>query len=161
MIDDGEGPPDREPERLPAEAQSDLAKSQDSQPTAVAQGPGLPSRTPGQPGGDPGTQWGYPSLCLWLWTWVFLAHPLKSHELFPWSGSFSRAIQSGSPEDVCPLHCGKSTQSDQGCGWVSEAAPSPLLEGASPDLVGLGRRLCGWLSTATSCVSKPPSQAKK
>uniref|UniRef100_A0A667FMS9 Zinc finger protein 496 n=1 Tax=Lynx canadensis TaxID=61383 RepID=A0A667FMS9_LYNCA len=57
VIDDGEGPPDREPERLPAEAQSDLAKSQDSQPTAVAQGPGLPSRTPGQPGGDPGTQW--------------------------------------------------------------------------------------------------------
>uniref|UniRef100_A0A667FFY6 Zinc finger protein 496 n=1 Tax=Lynx canadensis TaxID=61383 RepID=A0A667FFY6_LYNCA len=53
VIDDGEGPPDREPERLPAEAQSDLAKSQDSQPTAVAQGPGLPSRTPGQPGGDP------------------------------------------------------------------------------------------------------------
>ncbi|XP_043439957.1 zinc finger protein 496 isoform X3 [Prionailurus bengalensis] len=53
VIDDGEGPPDREPERLPAEAQSDLAKSQDSQPTVVAQGPGLPSRTPGQPGGDP------------------------------------------------------------------------------------------------------------
>lgn len=55
MIEDGDSPPDQEQERLPAEAQSDLAKSQDTQPVALAPGPGLPSRPPGQLSGDPGT----------------------------------------------------------------------------------------------------------
>nr|XP_045745953.1 zinc finger protein 496 isoform X1 [Mirounga angustirostris]XP_045745963.1 zinc finger protein 496 isoform X1 [Mirounga angustirostris]XP_045745972.1 zinc finger protein 496 isoform X1 [Mirounga angustirostris]XP_054366799.1 zinc finger protein 496 isoform X1 [Mirounga angustirostris] len=53
VIEDGEGPPDPEQERLPAEAQGDLAKSQDTQPVALAPGPGLPSRPPGQLSGDP------------------------------------------------------------------------------------------------------------
>uniref|UniRef100_A0A9L0T5B4 Zinc finger protein 496 n=1 Tax=Equus caballus TaxID=9796 RepID=A0A9L0T5B4_HORSE len=52
VIDDGEGPPDQEQERLPPEPQSDLAKSQDAQPVALAQGPGLPNRLPGQLSGD-------------------------------------------------------------------------------------------------------------
>ncbi|XP_029797345.1 zinc finger protein 496 isoform X2 [Suricata suricatta] len=56
VIDDADGPPDREPDRLPEEAQSDLPKSQDSQPTAVVQGPGLLSRAVGQPGGSPALQ---------------------------------------------------------------------------------------------------------
>ncbi|XP_024610722.1 zinc finger protein 496 isoform X1 [Neophocaena asiaeorientalis asiaeorientalis] len=53
VIDDGDSPPDQEQERLPAEPQSDLAKSQDTQPMALAQGPGLPSRLSGQLSGDP------------------------------------------------------------------------------------------------------------
>ncbi|XP_032253809.1 zinc finger protein 496 isoform X2 [Halichoerus grypus] len=53
VIEDGDGPPDPEQERLPAEAQGDLAKSQDTQPVALAPGPGLPSRPPGQLSGDP------------------------------------------------------------------------------------------------------------
>ncbi|XP_059949743.1 zinc finger protein 496 isoform X3 [Mesoplodon densirostris] len=53
VIDDGDSPPDQEQERLPAEPQSDLAKSQDAQPMALAQGPGLPSRLSGQLSGDP------------------------------------------------------------------------------------------------------------
>ncbi|XP_040478632.1 zinc finger protein 496 [Ursus maritimus] len=53
VIEDGDSPPDQEQERLPAEAQSDLAKSQDTQPVALAPGPGLPSRPPGQLSGDP------------------------------------------------------------------------------------------------------------
>ncbi|XP_032333132.1 zinc finger protein 496 isoform X1 [Camelus ferus] len=53
VIDDGDSPPDQEQERLPAEPQSDLAKSQDAQPLALAQGPGLPSRLSGQLSGDP------------------------------------------------------------------------------------------------------------
>ncbi|KAF3815635.1 hypothetical protein GH733_016527 [Mirounga leonina] len=55
VIEDGDGPPDPEQERLPAEAQGDLARSQDTQPVALAPGPGLPSRPPGQLSGDPGT----------------------------------------------------------------------------------------------------------
>ncbi|KAM4861034.1 zinc finger protein 496 isoform 1-T3 [Thomomys bottae] len=53
VIDDGDGPPDQEQERLPMEPQSDLTKSQDAQPTALAQGPGLLSRPPGQLCEDP------------------------------------------------------------------------------------------------------------
>ncbi|CAD7666961.1 unnamed protein product [Nyctereutes procyonoides] len=53
VIDDGDGPPDQEQERLPTEPQSDLAKGQDTQPVALAQGPGLPSRLQGQLSGDP------------------------------------------------------------------------------------------------------------
>uniref|UniRef100_A0A7N5K5X5 Zinc finger protein 496 n=1 Tax=Ailuropoda melanoleuca TaxID=9646 RepID=A0A7N5K5X5_AILME len=53
VIEDGDGPPDQEQERLPAEAQSDLAKSQDTQPVALTPCPGLPSRPPGQLSGDP------------------------------------------------------------------------------------------------------------
>lgn len=53
VIDDGDGPLDQEQERLPAEAQSHLAKSQEAQPVALSQGPGLPSRLPGQLSGDP------------------------------------------------------------------------------------------------------------
>ncbi|XP_008059437.1 zinc finger protein 496 [Carlito syrichta] len=54
VIDDGDSLPDQEqePERLPGEAQSDLARSQDAQPTALAQGLGLPSRPSGQLSGD-------------------------------------------------------------------------------------------------------------
>ncbi|XP_073912219.1 zinc finger protein 496 isoform X2 [Castor canadensis] len=48
VIEDGDGPPDQEQERLPVEPQSDLAKSQDTQPTALTQGLGLLSRPPGQ-----------------------------------------------------------------------------------------------------------------
>uniref|UniRef100_A0A8D0LXB8 Zinc finger protein 496 n=1 Tax=Sus scrofa TaxID=9823 RepID=A0A8D0LXB8_PIG len=53
VIDDADSPPDQEQERLPAEPQSDLAKSLDTQPMALAQGPGLPSRLSGQLSGDP------------------------------------------------------------------------------------------------------------
>nr|XP_025841393.1 zinc finger protein 496 isoform X2 [Vulpes vulpes] len=53
VIDDGDGLPDQEQERLPTEPQSDLAKGQDTQPVALAQGPGLPSRLQGQLSGDP------------------------------------------------------------------------------------------------------------
>ncbi|XP_044117510.1 zinc finger protein 496 [Neovison vison] len=53
VIEDGDSPPDQEQERLPAEAQSELAKSQDTQSVALAPGPGLPSRPPGQLSGDP------------------------------------------------------------------------------------------------------------
>ncbi|XP_058142440.1 zinc finger protein 496 isoform X2 [Dasypus novemcinctus] len=49
VIDDGDSPADQEQERLPAEPQSDHAKSQDTQPTALAEGAGLPSRLPGDP----------------------------------------------------------------------------------------------------------------
>lgn len=58
VIDDGDGPLDQEQERLPAEAQSHLAKSQEAQPVALPQGPGLPSRLPGQLSGDPGRESG-------------------------------------------------------------------------------------------------------
>ncbi|XP_069854008.1 zinc finger protein 496-like isoform X1 [Dipodomys merriami] len=53
VIDDGDGPPDQEQERLPVEPQSDLTKSQDAQPAALAQGLGLLSRPPGQLCEDP------------------------------------------------------------------------------------------------------------
>ncbi|KAB0365305.1 hypothetical protein FD754_009461 [Muntiacus muntjak] len=53
VIDDGDSPPDQEQEQLPAEPHSDLAKSQDAQPIALAQSPGLPSRLSGQLSGDP------------------------------------------------------------------------------------------------------------
>ncbi|XP_010844772.1 PREDICTED: zinc finger protein 496 [Bison bison bison] len=53
VIDDGDSPPDQEQEQLPAESHSDLAKSQDAQPIALAQSPGLPSRLSGQLSGDP------------------------------------------------------------------------------------------------------------
>ena len=72
VIDDGDSPPDQEQERLPAEPQSDLAKSQDAQPMALAQGPGLPSRLSGQLSGDPGREpkgvgkgYLYLVLCTW------------------------------------------------------------------------------------------------
>lgn len=58
VIDDGDGSLDQEQERLPAEAQSHLAKSQEAQPVALPQGPGLPSRLPGQLSGDPGRESG-------------------------------------------------------------------------------------------------------
>ncbi|XP_060053423.1 zinc finger protein 496 isoform X3 [Erinaceus europaeus] len=48
VIDDGDGPPDQEQERLLPEPQSDLAKGQEPLPM----GPG-PLRTAGQPNGDP------------------------------------------------------------------------------------------------------------
>ena len=54
VIDDGDSPPDQEQEQLPADPHSDLAKSQDAQPIALAQSPGLPSRLSGQLSGDPG-----------------------------------------------------------------------------------------------------------
>ncbi|XP_053428719.1 zinc finger protein 496 isoform X2 [Nycticebus coucang] len=53
VIDDGDSTLDQEQEQLPEESQSDLAKSQDAQPMALAQGLGLPSRPPGQLNGDP------------------------------------------------------------------------------------------------------------
>ncbi|KAF6281575.1 zinc finger protein 496 [Rhinolophus ferrumequinum] len=53
VIDDGDGPRDQEQERLSAEPQSHLAKSQDAQLLALCQGQGLPSRPPGQLSGDP------------------------------------------------------------------------------------------------------------
>ncbi|KAK2496954.1 hypothetical protein MC885_015763 [Smutsia gigantea] len=52
VIDDGDGPPDQEQDRLLAEPQGDLVKSQDTQPLALGQGP--PSRPPGPLSGDPG-----------------------------------------------------------------------------------------------------------
>ncbi|XP_011382079.1 zinc finger protein 496 isoform X2 [Pteropus alecto] len=55
VIDDGDSPPDQEPQRLPAEPQSHLAKSQDTVPAALPQGLGLQSR-PGQLSGDPAPQ---------------------------------------------------------------------------------------------------------
>ncbi|XP_066208834.1 zinc finger protein 496 isoform X2 [Saccopteryx leptura] len=53
VIDDGDGPPDQEQELLPADPQSQLAKSQEPQPVAQSPGLGLPSRLPGQLIGDP------------------------------------------------------------------------------------------------------------
>ncbi|XP_012506287.1 PREDICTED: zinc finger protein 496 [Propithecus coquereli] len=53
VIDDGDSPLEQEQERLSAESQSNLAKSQDAQPVALAQGSGLSSRAPGQLNGDP------------------------------------------------------------------------------------------------------------
>uniref|UniRef100_H0WK44 Zinc finger protein 496 n=1 Tax=Otolemur garnettii TaxID=30611 RepID=H0WK44_OTOGA len=53
VIDDGDSTLDQEQEQLPEESQSDLAKSQDAQSMALAQGLGLPSRPPGQLNGDP------------------------------------------------------------------------------------------------------------
>lgn len=53
VIDDGDGPLDQEQERLSTEAQNHLVKSQEAQPVALPQGPGLPSRLPGQLSGDP------------------------------------------------------------------------------------------------------------
>lgn len=71
VIDDGDGPLDQEQERLSTEVQNHLAKSQEAQPVALPQGPGLPSRLPGQLSGDPGRESGagsgrplYPTLCL-------------------------------------------------------------------------------------------------
>ncbi|XP_019487976.1 PREDICTED: zinc finger protein 496 isoform X1 [Hipposideros armiger] len=52
VIDDGDGPRDQEQDRLPAEPQSHLAKSQEAQPLALSQGQGLPNRPPGQLSGD-------------------------------------------------------------------------------------------------------------
>ncbi|XP_012607470.2 zinc finger protein 496 [Microcebus murinus] len=52
VIDDGDSPLEQEQERLSVESQSNLAKSQDAQPVALAQGFGLPSRAPGQLNGD-------------------------------------------------------------------------------------------------------------
>lgn len=60
VIDDGDSPPDQEPQRLPAEPQSLLIKSQDTVPVVLPQGLGLQSR-PGQLSGDPGREpgaWG-------------------------------------------------------------------------------------------------------
>ncbi|XP_006876125.1 PREDICTED: zinc finger protein 496 [Chrysochloris asiatica] len=62
VIDDGDGHPDQEQERLPTEPQGDLAKSQDAQPIALVESTGLPSRSPGQLSGDPVSQ--DPSLVL-------------------------------------------------------------------------------------------------
>lgn len=56
VIDDGDSPLDQEQEQLPVEPHSDLAKSQDAQPIALAQCLGLPSRAPSQLSGDPGMQ---------------------------------------------------------------------------------------------------------
>ncbi|XP_011945158.1 PREDICTED: zinc finger protein 496 isoform X2 [Cercocebus atys] len=53
VIDDGDSPLDQEQEQLPVEPHSDLAKSQDAQPIALAQCLGLPSRAPSQLSGDP------------------------------------------------------------------------------------------------------------
>ncbi|MBZ3891930.1 Zinc finger protein 496 [Sciurus carolinensis] len=53
VIDDGDGPPDQEQERLPVEPQSDLAKSQDGPPVAPTQGLGILSRLPSQLSEDP------------------------------------------------------------------------------------------------------------
>ncbi|XP_063469580.1 zinc finger protein 496 isoform X4 [Symphalangus syndactylus] len=53
VIDDGDSPLDQEQEQLPVEPHSNLAKSQDAQPIALAQCLGLPSRPPGQLSGDP------------------------------------------------------------------------------------------------------------
>ncbi|KAM6222043.1 zinc finger protein 496 isoform 2-T2 [Rhynchocyon petersi] len=52
VIDDGDGHPDQEQDRLPTETQGDLAKSQDIQPMALAEGTGLLSRPSGQLSGD-------------------------------------------------------------------------------------------------------------
>ncbi|KAM9253374.1 zinc finger protein 496 isoform 1-T3 [Dugong dugon] len=56
VIDDGDGHPDQEQDRLPTEPQSDLAKNQDAHPMALAEGAGLLSRPPGQLSGDPVSQ---------------------------------------------------------------------------------------------------------
>ncbi|XP_055968236.1 zinc finger protein 496 [Sorex fumeus] len=56
VIDDGDGPPDQEPEQPLAEPQGHPAKGQDGTALAPALGPGLPSRLPGQPSGDPALQ---------------------------------------------------------------------------------------------------------
>ncbi|XP_007952991.1 zinc finger protein 496 [Orycteropus afer afer] len=56
VIDDGDGHPDQEQDRLPTEPQGDLAKSQDTQPIPLAEDTGLPSRSPGQLSGDPVSQ---------------------------------------------------------------------------------------------------------
>ncbi|XP_012328124.1 zinc finger protein 496 isoform X1 [Aotus nancymaae] len=53
VIDDGDSPLDQEQEQLPVEPHSDLAKSQDAQPMALAQCLGLPGRPPSQLSGDP------------------------------------------------------------------------------------------------------------
>ncbi|XP_058286455.1 zinc finger protein 496 isoform X3 [Hylobates moloch] len=53
VIDDGDSPLDQEQEQLPVEPHSNLAKSQDAQPIALAQCLGLPSRPPSQLSGDP------------------------------------------------------------------------------------------------------------
>ncbi|XP_054983447.1 zinc finger protein 496 [Sorex araneus] len=56
VIDDGDGPPDQEQEQSLAEPQGHPAKGQDDTASALALGPGLPSRLPGQPSGDPAPQ---------------------------------------------------------------------------------------------------------
>ncbi|XP_039320133.2 zinc finger protein 496 isoform X2 [Saimiri boliviensis] len=53
VIDDGDSPLDQEQEQLPVEPHSDLAKSQDAQPMALAQCLGLPGRPSSQLSGDP------------------------------------------------------------------------------------------------------------
>lgn len=60
VIDDGDSPLDQEPQRLQAESQSHLVKSQDTVPAVLPQGLGLQNR-PGQLGEDSGREpgvWG-------------------------------------------------------------------------------------------------------
>lgn len=150
VIEDGDSPPDQEQERLPAEAQSDLAKSQDTQSVALAPGPGLPSRPPGQLSGEPGTAKGvgeghaYPTVS------VFPPPLLKSHELCWGSGSFPKVIQLESDEHVCPLHCVRPSQGDH-CPSLGGCISGSCRLGGQPVTI-TQQGLCGVGSCARPCL---------